>query len=176
MYFRQNKNSMWVCKSPTEEVAFSWVCAIKPISVGRSVSHLATCRVVYKISTCAVQAGVVQRIKVYTIVELLIVQVCSTLHTVGCIKSTTKYHPTWFIIAFERVIIILLHGKTRSPVSLLQQSDGLYPAIIYCCHWLDCSCTCVVWMPPTASIINTAYQRWCGTITLTNRGVPPSTV
>ena len=30
---------------------------IKPTSVGRSVFHLATCRVAYKIDTCAVQAG-----------------------------------------------------------------------------------------------------------------------
>jgi len=122
------------------------VCAIRQISVGRSVSHLVTCRVVYKISTCAVQAGVVQRVKVYTIVELLIVQVCSTLHTVGCIKSTTKYPPHMAYHRFWMAVIIIyifLHGKTRSPVSLLQQSDSLNPAIIYCCHRLGCSCTCV---------------------------------
>lgn len=109
------------------------MCAIKPISVGRSVSHLATCRVVYKISTCAVQAGVVQRVKVYTIVELLIVQVCSTLHTVGCIKSTTKYHPTWLVTAFERQLLLYIFFTRQNALACVSASTERQSKS---CHYL----------------------------------------
>ena len=51
---------------------------IKPTSVGRSVSHLATRRVAYKVDTCAVQAGGSPEGEVRD----RRTQVCSTLHTV----------------------------------------------------------------------------------------------